>query len=278
MKVITLSLLMLSLPLPGFAQTPTTPPGTAAQPQHATQAETAKPVPSAPAAPADQPTAEDNSKIVVPRDTLIPVVLLTTINTRSNFVGQAIFCKSIYPIAVENHIVIPEGSSIQGTVAEVIRPGRVKGRAKLGLRFDELVLPNGTTRHLRATLAGLGSPGREGFNPKEGQIEGDRSKKDAAGKLETTTNAGAEVGSIVGWGEDHPTEGIGIGAAAGAAAGVVWILATRSSDIVLPPGISLTLQLSQPVTFDRAELVEPDHEEAAQPSPYAAGPALPPRE
>jgi hypothetical protein len=277
MKVITLSLLMLLFPLPNFAQDPARSSGAAAQPQPLPQAETVKPALPAPSAPAGQPTAVENSMIEVPRDTLIPVVLLTTINTKSDFVGQPVFCKSIYPITVGNQIIIPEGSSIRGTVTNVIPPGRLKGRAKLGLRFDELVLPNGTTRHLRATLAGFGSGGDERFNSKEGQVEGARSK-DAAGKLERTTIDGAEVGSIIGWGEDHPAAGVGIGAAAGAAVGVVWILATRSSDIVLPHGISLTLKLSQPVTFNRAEVEPPDREEVAPPSPYDGGPAIPRRD
>jgi type IV secretion system protein VirB10 len=277
-KIVTLSLLMLSLPLPGFAQAPARPEGAAAQPQPAAQSATPKPAPPAPAATAEQPTDADNAKIVVPRDTLIPVVLLTTINTKSNFVGQAIFCKSIFPIAVGNQIIIPEGSSIRGTVTEVIRPGRLKGRAKLGLRFDDLTLPNGTTRRLRATLAGFGSAGDERFNPKEGQIEGSRSKKDSQGKLETTTSAGVDAGEIVGIENDHPVEGMGIGAGAGAAAGVVWILATRASDIVLPHGISLTVQLSQPITFDPAELEPPDREPVALPSPYDAGPIVPRRD
>ena len=104
-----------------------------------------------------------------PADTTIPMILENTINTKSAYVGQAIYCESIYPITVGNHIIIPKGSSIRGTVTEVIRPGRVKGRAQIGLRFDELILPNGTTRHLRATLAGFGSEGDDKFKPKEGQ-------------------------------------------------------------------------------------------------------------
>ena len=275
MKAFTLSLLMLSLALPGIAQTPASPVGAAAQPQQTPQVETAKPAAPVPAAPPGQPVAVDDSQIVVPQDTLIPVVLLTTINTKSNFVGQAIFCRSIYPVAVGNHIIIPVGSSIQGTVTEVIRPGRVKGRAKLGLRFDELVLPNGTTRRLRATLAGFGSAGNERFDRKEGQVEGSRSKNDAEEKIEKTTNAGAEAGSIVGWWEDHPGEGMAIGAAAGATAGVVWILATRANDIVLPEGISLTVRLSQPITFDPDEVPPPIPEEPAPRSPYNEGPAIP---
>ena len=53
----------------------------------------------------------DNAKIVVPADTTIPMILENTINTKSAFVGQAIYCESIYPITVGNHIIIPKGSS-----------------------------------------------------------------------------------------------------------------------------------------------------------------------
>ena len=138
MKAITLSILMLALALPGLAQTPAGPVGPAAQPQPAAPAETATPAPGAPAVPADSPAATANSTIVVPADTRIPLILNNTINTRSAYVGEAIYCESIYPITVGNRIIIPKGSSIRGTVTQVIRPGRVKGRAQLGLRFDEL--------------------------------------------------------------------------------------------------------------------------------------------
>jgi len=232
--------------------------------------ETPTPAASAPAAPADSPVAIANSKIVVAADTTIPMILMNTINTKSAFVGQSIYCESIFPITVGNHIIIPKGSSIRGTVTEVVRPGRVKGRAQIGLRFDELILPNGTTRHLRATLSGFGSAGDDKFKPKEGQIEGGGSKGKDVETVARTTIPGAEIGTIVGAAKGSPLEGLGIGSAIGAAAGVAWILSTRGKDIVLPHGTSLELQLIQPVNFDREE-VEP-------PSRYDAGPAIPRRE
>jgi type IV secretion system protein VirB10 len=198
------------------------------------------------------------------------MILLNTINTKSAYVGAAIYCESIYPISVGNHIIIPKGTSIRGTVTEVVRPGHLKGRAQLGLRFDELILPNGTTRHLRATLSGFGSEANDKFKPKEGQIEGAGSKGKDAETVARTTVPGAEIGTIVGAAKGAPLEGLGIGSAVGAATGVAWILAARGKDIVLPHGTSLELQLLQPVSFDRAE-VEP-------PSSYDAGPAIPRRE
>ncbi len=271
MRAVTLSALTIALAFPVFGQAPPATVAPAAPVQPAVPAETAKPaVASATAAPATSPVAVDSSKIVVPAETTIPLILENTINTKSAYVGQSIYCESIYPIAVGNRIIIPKGTSVRGTVTQVVRPGRIKGRAQLGLRFDELVLPNGTTRHLRATLAGLGSAGDEKFKPNEGKVEGGGSKGHDGETVARTTIPGAEIGTIVGAAKGAPLEGLGIGSAAGAATGLVWILASRGKDVVLPHGASLELQLTQPVTFDREE-VEP-------PSRYEAGPMLPRRE
>jgi hypothetical protein len=275
MKAIGLSLLMLALALPGLAQTPGGPVVPAPQSPSPTPEETKAPAvsapeapaPSAPLAPAESPMAAANSKIVVPKDTTIPMILMNTINTRSAFVGQAVYCESIFPITVGNHIIIPKGSSIRGTVTEVIRPGHVKGRARLGLRFDELVLPNGTIRQLRATLSGFGTTSDDKFKPKEGQIEGGGSKAKDAGTIARTTIPGAEIGTIVGATKGSAIEGLGIGSAVGAATGVAWVLATRGKEIVLPYGTNLDLQLLQPVNFDR--------DDVPPPSRYDAGPMLP---
>ena len=284
MKAITLSILMLAFAISGFAQTPGGPVGPATPPPPEAPAEPASPVapppaapaqPASPAAsvatvPADSPIAIANSKIVVPGDTTIPMILLNTINTKSAYVGETIYCESIFPITVANHIIIPKGSSIRGTVTQVVRPGHVKGRAQIGLRFDQLILPNGTTRHLRATLSGFGSAGDDKFKPNEGKIEGGGSKGKDAGTVARTTASGAEVGTIVGAMKGNWGEGLGIGAGIGAAAGVAILLATRGKDVVLPHGTSLELQLSQPVSFDREEVQSPSH--------YDNGPMLPPVE
>ena len=267
MKVLILAVVMLGLGNPGFSQAPGAPAEAAGNSPASPTAQPATATPAVPAPSAGPAGAADHGKIVVPADTTIPLILQNTINTKSAFVGQAIYCESIYPITVGNHIIIPKGSSVRGTVTQVVRPGRIKGRAQLGLRFDELILPNGTTRHLRASLAGFGSAGDEKFKPKEGQVEGGGSKGKDAATVARTTVPGAEIGTIVGAAKGAPLEGLGIGSAAGAATGLVWILATRGKDVVLAYGTNLELQLSQPVTFDREE-VEP-------PSRYDVGPVMP---
>jgi len=213
------------------------------------------------------PSAPTESTVTVPADTTIPLTLMNTINSRTTRPGQPIYCETIFPITLGNRIVIPKGSSVKGSVTQVVRPGRVKGKGQIGIRFETLVLPNGTTHSLRATLSGFGGTGKEGFKPNESQIEGASSTGEKAGKVAETTITGAELGTIVGAAERSPVKGLGVGSLAGAAGGLVWVFASRGKQIVLPSGTSFELQLSVPITFRQDELDPP--------SRYDAGPALP---
>ena len=233
-------------------------------------AEKASPAPGVPAAPAEPTSVGDDSRIIVPAETTIPIMLMTPINTKSAYVGASFYCESVYPITVGNRIIIPRGSSVKGTISQVVRPGRVKGRARIGLRFDELVLPNGTTVQLRAVLSGFGSQGGEKFKPEEGKIQGDSSKGEDAGRVIESGLSGGELGTIIGLERGAPGEGAAIGAGAGALGGVIWVLASRGKDAVLPHGTSLELKLTQPLNFSRWE-VQPR-------SPYDEGPTIPRRE
>lgn len=237
---------------------------------NAQTAPAAAPTPSAPSASTATPPAPASSTVIVPADTTIPLELRSTINSRTAYVGQAIYCETIFPITVGNRIVIPVGSSVKGSITQVVRPGRVKGRAQIGLRFDLIVLPNGTTQPLRAGLSGFSGTGKEDFNPKESKIKGQSSKGEDAGKVAQTTITGAEIGTIAGVADHSAAKGLGIGSAAGAAGGLIWVFASRGKEIVLPSGTNLELQLFQPLTFER--------DEVAPPSRYDQGPALPKRE
>src|SRR5438093_460502 len=165
------------------------------------------PVPASTAAPARADTA--GSKLIVPKDTAVPLELRNAINSRTAYIGQAIYCETIYPITVGNRIVIPVGSYVKGAVTQVVRPGRVKGRAQIGLRFDSLTLPNGTTHRLRATLSGFAGNGKEGFRRDESKVEGESSKGQDATVIASSAGEGAIIGAI-----SHGGKGAGIGGAA----------------------------------------------------------------
>jgi hypothetical protein len=193
--------------------------------------------------------AELQKDYVVPSGTRIPLELRNTINSRTAYVGESVYCETIYPIAVDNRIIIPVGSYVRGEITQVVRPGRFRGKAQLGLRFDSITLPGGATQSLRATLSGFGSRSDEGFNPQEGKVEGGSSKGKDAGRVARATISGAEIGTLAGLGAHHSLEGLGIGSLAGAGAGAVWVMATRGKEIVLPHGTDLELELGAPLSF-----------------------------
>ncbi len=208
-------------------------------------------------------TPSSDTQIIVPANTTIPISLRNTISSRTAYVGQAIYCETVYPITANDRIVIPVGSYVKGSVAQVVRPGRVKGTAKVGLRFESITLRSGVTRPLRATLSGYGGNGAQGFSRDEGKIEGESSKKQDAEKIASTGVEGALIGAIAGRGR-----GAGIGAGGGGAAGLIWALATRGKELVLRPGTSLELQLTAPLTLERLE--------SSLPERYQDGPAIRP--
>jgi hypothetical protein len=203
-----------------------------------------------PVAPDPEPPQEAVANgITIPAETTIPLVLKSSINSKTAYVGEAIYCQTIYPITVGDRIAIPVGSYVKGTITQVVRPGRIKGKAKLGLRFDSLTLPSGMTRPLRATLSAFAGNGKEGFKRDENKIEGESGKGADAGRIARTTITGAEIGTLAGIGSRSTVKGLGIGSAAGAAAGAIWVLAGRGKEILLRPGTSLELELVAPLVL-----------------------------
>src|SRR4026208_1341974 len=81
-----------------------------------------------------------NPPTVVPKGTVIPVELLNRLSTKNIKEGDNVYARTVFPITVDNKIVIPVGTHVQGKIKEVARPGRVKGKASLTLAFQVMIL------------------------------------------------------------------------------------------------------------------------------------------
>ena len=150
--------------------------------------------------------------------------------------------------------MIPPGSYVTGTVTEIKRPGRIKGRGELYVRFDSLTLPNGVTRDFRSRLGRIDARGDERLDKKEGTIQGDSNKGGDARTVAEGTATGAGLGAMVGSAAGHAGLGAGIGAAAGAAAGLAGVLLTRGPDAVLAKGSTIEMVLDRPLVFEATEV------------------------
>jgi type IV secretion system protein VirB10 len=192
---------------------------------------------------------------IVDSGSKIPLSLINSVSTKHSVEGDRVYLETVFPILVSGKIVIPPGSYVAGTVTQIKRPGRVKGRGELFLRFDSLTLPNGVTRDFRARVSSLDGRGSEELDRTEGKIRSEGDKAGDARTIGEAAGAGASIGAIAaGASSGHYGMGAGIGAAAGATAGLMGVLLSRGPDAVLAKGSSLEMVLDRPLQFKASEL------------------------
>jgi hypothetical protein len=204
--------------------------------------------------------------------TRIPLALINSVSSKHSAEGDRVYLQTVFPILANNRIVIPAGSYVAGTVTEVKRPGRVKGRGELWVRFDSLTLPNGVTRDFRARLGGVDGLSDEQLDKAEGKVVAESNKGGDVRTIGEAAAAGASVGVIAGAATGHYGMATGIGGAAGAAAGMLGVLLTRGPDAILAKGSTIEMVLDRNVTFAEKDINFGNY----QPPPPPSESPLPP--
>ncbi len=197
--------------------------------------------------------------LTIPVGTRIPVELEHAINSKSARDGDAIYCRTNFPVVIDGKVVVPPGTYVQGTIKHVQRAGRVKGKAELVMNFTTLIYPNGYTVMLPGNVGGM--PGAESAQMKkddkgEGTVQGDGSKGKDAQTIGSATATGAGIGSIAGISSGHSGRGTLIGGGVGAAAGLAQVLLTRGPDVQLQRGTMIEVQLERAIVVDRDKIKE----------------------
>ncbi len=196
--------------------------------------------------------------VVIPVGTRVPLVMLNSVSTKHASPDDLVYLESVYPVVVNSRIVIPPGTYVSGRVTSVKRPGRVKGRGELYLRFEQMILPNGVIRDLTGRVGSLDGRSPEDFDREEGKISSEGNKGGDARTIGEATATAASVGTIAGAAGGNFGRGIGIGAAAGAAAGLMGVLLTRGPDAVLEKGTQLDMVLDRDLAFAEDEVTFQD--------------------
>jgi type IV secretion system protein VirB10 len=189
--------------------------------------------------------AQTIDEVTVRRKTEIFITLERSLSTRTAQAGDKFYGTVAVPVTLDDRIIIPVGSYIIGQVDASRKPGRVKGAGEIGLKFDTVILPDGTTRQIAAVVGS--AEGYESGRPnEEGKIkaEGDQGEATAKGALGGGVSGGA-IGAMAG----RSWKGAGVGAGVGAATGAIIGLLTRNKDVVLPKGASVTVVLENDVRF-----------------------------
>jgi hypothetical protein len=191
---------------------------------------------------ASRASNSDLARLVVPAGAIVPLELNNTINSRTAYIGEIVYCESIYPVTDGDRMCIPAHSYVRGTLTEVVRPGRLKGKAQLSLRFDSLTLPDGTTRPIQAKVF---------------SIAGSRISESKTGEESAEKPEGEDVAT--GGATDAVIDASGLGSASPLAAasqgvgGLVLMLVTRGKTIILRPGTTLEIQLTAPLELSAAQ-------------------------
>ena len=184
--------------------------------------------------------ADSGSKLRVPAGTEIRVRMKEPLTTRTHKVGDIFSARVIQSIDAGKGTAVPKGVEVRGSISQLVRAGRIRGRARMNLHFKELRFRDGRVVPLDAQMASLVEPRKRSVADQEGTLVGPGEKGRDAGKVGASSAIGALIG-LIGGGK----EGVAVGAAAGAAVGAAGILVTRGRDIVIPAGTEIIIRLSR---------------------------------
>jgi hypothetical protein len=173
--------------------------------------------------------------------------LVNSVSTRTAREGDYVYLRTATPIIVNDHVLVPVDSYVQGVVSRTKRSGRVSGRAELGVRIETLTLPGGKVIKVSPHLSSVDSEGTDQkVDNKEGGIQQGGSKGADVARVAKISGSGAAIGGIA----DRSWSGAGIGAGAGGAVGLASVLLTRGREVELRQGSTIDVVFERAVEVD----------------------------
>jgi hypothetical protein len=179
------------------------------------------------AAPAAAP-APEYREVTLPAGTTLQLQLQSAVASDSSSVEDTVRAELRQAVNVDGATVLPAGTGLVGTVTDVERSGRVKGRARIAYRFNSL---NHAGERYDIATAPLSH-------------QAPATKGEDATKIAVGAGAGAAIGALLGGGD-----GAAKGAAIGGAGGTGVVLATRGEEVSVGSGASVTTRLTAPLTI-----------------------------
>jgi len=193
----------------------------------APSAPTALSEPSEPTEPKGPP-APRFVDLVVATDSVLGLQVETAVTSEKARVEDQVVARVTRDVRVGDRVAIPAGSQARGEVTMVERGGKLRDKARLGIRFTSVVLADGTRVPIESDTIF-----REGDSP-----GGESTAKIGGGAI-----GGAIIGGIFGG-----AKGAAIGAATGAGAGTAAVVAGGRNAATLPAGTPVTVRLVKPAT------------------------------
>ena len=193
----------------------------------------AAPSPVAPASPAKAPAKaaapySAQRSYAIPAGTRMIVRMIDGVDSETNKVGDGFRASLEEDLVVDDVVVVPRNSDVNGRLVEAKEAGRLAGRSELKLELTEIVV-QGRTYPIVSGEYNVAGEGRGG---------------DTAKKVGVGAAVGAVVGAIAGGGK-----GAAIGAGVGAGAGTAIQVFTKGEQVRVPSETRLEFTLEQAVTI-----------------------------
>ena len=132
-------------------------------------------------------------------------------------------------VVIGGQTVLPSGSTASGYVSEATRPGKVKGRGRVAVRFNRIAPASERESYRMDTRSWVA-------------VAPTSKKKDAL-TIALPAAGGAAIGALV-----DGKKGAGIGSLIGGGAGTAAVLTTRGKDVRVGDGAVLSVRLASPLT------------------------------
>lgn len=217
-------------PAPVSASAPAPPqPALAAAPA-AADLDAIPPMPAAETAalPEAPPAMEER---VVDAASVIGIRLDSSISSETARVEDRVVAHVTRDVKVEGQTVIPAGARLDGVVTLVERGGKMRDRARIGIRFDSLVIGDDASMKLPIQTETIFRDGEPPAN-------------EASSKIGASAVVGTILGAMLGG-----RRGAALGATAGAAGGTAAVMTGDRNAAVMNAGTMLTVRLRAPVSI-----------------------------
>ena len=179
---------------------------------------------------AAQPAGPQFEELVVPASTVVGLEIENTVSSETAKVEDRVDARVTRDVYADGRVAIPAGARMLGAVTMVERGGKIKERARLGVRFHTLVLGDGRRIDLRTDTI---------------YRDGDSVSSESSKKIGGAAIGGAVLGAIMGGGK-----GAVLGGAAGAAGGTAVVMAGGRNPATLPSGTVVTARVSNPAAIE----------------------------
>jgi hypothetical protein len=186
-------------------------------------------VESAAPAPPVEGTSVRARQVTIPAGTVLRLRINRGFGSDISRIEDPVSATLARAVVIGGRTILPAGSAASGYVSEAVRPGKVKGRGRVGVRFTRITPLSDDEQYRMQTRSWIA-------------VAPATKKKDAL-TIGLPAAGGAVVGALI-----DGKKGAGIGAAAGGGAGTAAVLTTRGKDVRIGRGAVLSVRLASPLT------------------------------